>query len=181
MACLPSRTVLLACATALLAAAAWAVPVPVPKPRPADRLFATCWGWVSDEYQGRRNHPDIPAEGWEFVRPGDGHTLSWPYGGELETTIFDLAIDTTVTPWRLDAITLPPHKLDPSRSVRPGIFRFSGDTLVWVISDKWTDFRKDSRYDNRPTVFTATPKNRYVLYRMKPCRYLRRVGQDVDP
>lgn len=169
-------------ALALLVTAAWlsdripstASPVPKPKPPTAEAvrkwLFATCWYETSKVVAGKED-PNGPL-GWKF---GSDEVENWQITGELVTDrmIGGVTIDVSAKVWRMDII----RKGERGRlTVLPTIFKFDGDTLVWVTEfpgDGWYQ-RVDptGHYKGRPTGFESTGGNRYAIYRLKPCAYL---------
>jgi hypothetical protein len=169
-------------AAALLAAAAWLsgrVPLtpsqaPKAKPPTADevrkRLFATCWYETSKVVAGKED-PNGPL-GWKF---GSDEVENWQITGELVTDrmIGGVAIDVSAKVWQLDII----WKGERGRvAVLPSIFKFDGDTLVWVKEfpgEGWyQQVDPNGDYKGRPTGFESTGQNRYAVYRLKPCEYL---------
>jgi hypothetical protein len=82
-------------------------------------------------------------------------------------------IDVSREPWRLDIL----RRDDRGRvAVLPTIFKFEGDTLVWVTEfpgEGWySEVDQHGEYKGRPTGFVSTKQNRYVVHRLKPCDYL---------
>jgi hypothetical protein len=167
---------------ALLAAAAWllgrvpstATPVPMAKPPTADevrkRLFATCWYETSKVVAGKED-PNGPL-GWKF---GPDEVEIWQITGELVTDrmVGGATTDVSAKAWRLDII----RKGERGRvAILPSIFKFDGDTLVWVTEfpgDGWyQQVDPNGHYKGRPTGFESTGRNRYAVYRLKPCEYL---------
>jgi hypothetical protein len=169
-------------AAALLATTAWLsarvplIPSPAPKAKPptADevrkRLFATCWYETSKVVAGREDRSG--PLGWKF---GPGEAENWQITGELVTDRMPggVTIDVSAKAWRLDVI----RKGERGRvAVLPSIFKFDGDTLVWVTEfpgDGWyQQVDTNGHYKGRPTGFESTGRNRYAVYRLKPCEYL---------
>jgi uncharacterized protein (TIGR03067 family) len=169
-------------AAALLAAAVWllnyeAVPAaPPPKPKPPNaeevtkRLFGSCWYEVDKVIAGKKD-PSEPL-GWRFAAK---EVENWQITGELVTfrMFGGIRIDVSKEPWRLDILS----KNERGRtSVLPTIFKFEGDTLVWVTEfpgEGWySEVARDGNYKGRPTGFKSTKENRYDVRRLKPCDYL---------
>src|SRR5262245_17444458 len=169
-------------AVALLAAATWlsarvpltATPVPMAKPPTADevrkRLFATCWYETSKVVAGKED-PNGPL-GWKFE---SDEVENWQITGELVTDrmVGGVTIDVSAKAWRLDIV----RKGERGRvAVLPSIFKFEGDTLVWVTEfpgDGWyQQVDPNGHYKGRPTGFESTGRNRYAVYRLKSCQYL---------
>jgi hypothetical protein len=156
----------------------WA-PIPAasePKPKPPSveevrkRLFGTCWYEMSKTIAGK----DDPKEplGWKFTADG---MENWQITGELVTsqTIGNITIDVSKDLWRMDILS---RNENGRVSVLPTIFKFEGDTLVWVSEfpgEGWySAVAPDGEYKGRPTGFKSTAENRYAVYRLKPCDYL---------
>ncbi len=151
-----------------------AAPVPKPLPPTAEevqkRLFGTCWYEVGKVVAGKKD-PDGPL-GWKF---GAGEVENWQITGELVTDrMFGGAtIDISRDVWRMDILS----KGERGRvAVLPTIFKFEGDTLVWVTEfpgDGWYhQVDPTGNYKGRPNGFESTKQNRYAVHRLKPCEYL---------
>ena len=165
----------------LLAVAVWlvgtplpAAPVPKTKPPTSEevrkRLFGTCWYETGKVVAGKED-PNEPL-GWKF---GADEVENWQITGELVTDrMFGGAtIDMSREPWRMDIL----RKGERGRVVvLPTIFKFEGGTLVWVTEfpgEGWhSGVNPKGDYTGRPSGFESTKKNRYAVYRLKPCDYL---------
>jgi hypothetical protein len=159
-----------------LPAADPATPAAAPKPkRPTaaevkKRLFGTCWFEIEKVIAGKKD-PNEPL-GQKF---GPDEVENWQITGELVTyRMFGGAkIDVSKEPWRMDILS----KNERGQvSVLPTIFKFEGDTLVWVSEfpgEGWySEVARDGEYKGRPTGFESTKENRYAVHRLKPCEYL---------
>jgi hypothetical protein len=99
----------------------------------------------------------------------------WDWMGELSPVRFaGLQIDTRWEPMHLDLITKTDEKNE--LRVRPGIFRFAGNRLIWVQAPD-TEFRASGEYTTRPTSFTPTKTNRCQRLTLVPCK---KYGQVQD-
>jgi uncharacterized protein (TIGR03067 family) len=93
----------------------------------------------------------------------------WDWMGELSPVRFaGLQIDTRQEPMHLDLITKTDEKKE--LRVRPGIFKFEGDKLIWVLAPETEEFRAAADYATRPTSFTPTKTNRYQRLTLVPCK-----------
>jgi hypothetical protein len=151
-----------------------AAPALKPKPPTAEqvrkRLFGTCW-YETGRVVAGRDEPDGPL-GWKF---GADEVESWQITGELTTNrvMGGVTIDVSRGVWRMDNLS----KGERGRvAVLPSIFKFDGDTLVWVTEfpgEGWYEqVDPHGDYKGRPTGFESTKENRYAVYRLKPCEYL---------
>lgn len=149
---------------------------PMPKPKPPGvekvrkRLFKTCWYETGKVIAGKED-PNGPL-GWKF---GADEVENWQITGELVTyRMFGGAtIDVSQDVWRMDILS----KDEKGRtSVLPTIFKFEGETLVWVSEfpgEGWyQQVAPDGNYKGRPSGFKSTEQNRYAVFRLKPCDYL---------
>jgi hypothetical protein len=134
------------------------------------RLFGTCWYETGKVVAGKKD-PSEPL-GRKF---GPDAAENWQITGELVTdsTSGGVTIDVSRDVWRMDILS----KGERGRvSVLPTIFKFEGDTLVWVTEfpgEGWYQtVDPDGDYKGRPTGFESTRQNRYAVYRFKPCDYL---------
>jgi hypothetical protein len=101
----------------------------------------------------------------------------WDWMGELSPVRFaGLQIDTRQQPMRLDLITKTDEKKE--LRVRPGIFRFEGERLIWVTAGETHAFRASADYPNRPTSFIPTKTNRYQRLTLVPCGKYRQVQDE---
>lgn len=150
-----------------------AAPVPKPKPPTQKEIEAKVYGsWYEYDgvYGGRPMSDGFKPFGWKF---GHEDSDTWELGGELSTGPCrgGVKIDITKTPWRIDIHC----KGSESVSVRPGIFKFDGDDLIWATasSGRWhSAVSPTGEYSSRPKDFTSTPENQYEVRRLKRCEYL---------
>ena len=151
-----------------------AAPLPRPRPPTAEevrrRLFGTCW-YETDKVVAGKDDPAEPL-GWRF---GADESENWQITGELVTDrmVGGATIDVSREPWRLDIL----RRDDRGRvAVLPTIFKFEGETLVWVTEfpgEGWySEVDRHGDYRGRPTGFVSTTQNRYAVHRLKPCDYL---------
>jgi hypothetical protein len=149
-------------------------PTPSTAAEARERLFATCWCETGKVVAGKAD-PSEPL-GWKF---GPDEVENWQMTGELVThrmfggATISAAMGAPGKVWRMDILS----KGERGRiSVLPTLFKFEGDTLVWVSEfpgDGWyQEVDPSGNYKSRPTGFESTAQNRYAVYRLKPCDYL---------
>ena len=134
--------------------------------------------WLEIEIidSGKSSKDRTELFGREFSTAG---TWSWVSRGDpSQSGTAAVRIDVSADPMRLDFIAgsygpLVARKKGENREIRPGIFKFEGDNLV-IVSKRWVsekDLEAGKDYPDRPTEFTSTKENKYLLTIMKPATF----------
>ncbi len=151
------------------------VAVKLTKEQVEKNLYRSCLG-IERIDSGESTKDPTTLQGREFSKAG---LSSWQVRGDpSQDGTPAVRIDVSADPMRLDFIAgnygpLVARKKGENREIRPGIFKFDGDNLV-IVTKRWVsekDFEAGEDYPDRPTEFTSTKENKYLLTIMKPATF----------
>jgi uncharacterized protein (TIGR03067 family) len=153
---------------------AFAAPVPKPAPLSKDEAEKKFYGYWAEAklLQAGKGAAGGGYRGWKFA---SDRIDEWCLFGDLDpsgSTGWWITLDPTKNPMHFDW-----HRQNENKGelVTPGIFKFDGDKLILItpgFKGCFQPVRKDGNYKGRPTEFSSTIENDYVMRVLKPCKDL---------